>query len=372
MRIPRFSALTLLFTVAATWASAAPQDPPAKKPDLPKAGYPPVKEPATGGPVTYQDVLRALESRIGIAVILDCSASMIDKTPEGPTRMEAAKKSVADLIKSMPEGVQLSFIIYGHDRELRCDAVKILRPLGPLTPAGKNELQSQIAELRPVGSTPIALALRKAGEELARHSGVSAIVLVTDGVETCKGDPAAEAAKLAGDPNRTLGVHVVGFGLNSKEREAVETIAVKGKGKYYNAASAKELAKVLQPEVLIHAAAGKEPKAVTPSGSAPAFAALIGTWQGKIVDIQAPHGKEQVSVDVSTAPPLVFEIKQVDTSLVMEPADKKLTRRVLKAQGDVITGADGPPLELKLRDSILMGSVNHNGWRLEFHATRKP
>jgi hypothetical protein len=67
------------------------------------------------------------------------------------------------------------------------------------------------------------------------------LILLTDGMETCHGDPNAEAARLAEMPNLTFGIHVIGFDVEPQERAAVEKIAKAGKGKFYDARSATKL-----------------------------------------------------------------------------------------------------------------------------------
>jgi hypothetical protein len=115
------------------------------------------------------------------AIVLDCSGSMAERTRDGQVKIEVAKRVVADLVQKMPEGLRVTFVIYGYDRDLNCQAVRVARPLGPLDAGGKSELAAQIAALRPVGGTPIALALEAAGRELARNDAPCGLVLLTDG-----------------------------------------------------------------------------------------------------------------------------------------------------------------------------------------------
>lgn len=182
------------------------------------------------------------------AIVLDCSGSMKEATKEGESKMAVAQRVVTDLIQQIPDGLNVTLVIYGHevfggaDDPRNCQAVKVVRPLSKLDASGKSELSSLIAELKPTGSTPIALALRTAGAELAKDKDAfSGVVLITDGLETCKGDPEAEAAALAGNLKLTFGVHVIGFDVTPQESESLKEIAAAGKGKYHNAASAAEL-----------------------------------------------------------------------------------------------------------------------------------
>jgi len=182
-----------------------------------------------------------------LALILDCSGSMSQATTGGETKMTAAKRVLTDLVGKIPAGLNVTFVIYGHEvyggaeDPRNCQAVKVVRPLAPLDEAGRTALVTTIAALKPTGATPIALSLRTAGEELAKNKSMCGLVLVTDGIESCKGDPAAEAAALVAKLNVSFGVNVVGFGVKPEENAALKEIAVAGKGKYYGAADSKEL-----------------------------------------------------------------------------------------------------------------------------------
>src|SRR3954467_1580846 len=97
--------------------------------------------------------------------------------------------------------------------------------------------------------TPIASSLTKAGEELKKAKGGSAIVLVTDGAESCHGDPAGVAAKLAAEFGVKFGINVIGFGIEPKEKAELASIAEKGHGKLLTVENASELASALQKVV---------------------------------------------------------------------------------------------------------------------------
>jgi hypothetical protein len=183
-----------------------------------------------------------------LAIVFDCSGSMSEKTPDGRSKMDVAKKVLGDMVPRIPTGLRLTFIIYGHDKALECQAVKVVRELSPFESSDKQVLANYIAGLEPAGHTPIAASLRVAGQELAKRSdALCGLILITDGIETCHGDPAAEAVKLAKTLKLTFGVHVIGFGLNPKEGAAVEEIARSvPTGKYYAAQDAQGLNEALE------------------------------------------------------------------------------------------------------------------------------
>lgn len=50
-----------------------------------------------------------------LALILDCSGSMSQATTGGETKMAAAKRVLTDLVSRIPAGLNVTFVIYGHE-----------------------------------------------------------------------------------------------------------------------------------------------------------------------------------------------------------------------------------------------------------------
>ena len=196
-----------------------------------------------------------------LALVLDVSASMNEKTADGRTKIEVAKEVVSELVRRIPEGLNVSVVVYGHAPG--CSAVKVLRPLAELKAADRDPLISQIQGLPAVGNTPIALALRQAGEQFTGRKTYCGLVLITDGIESCNGDPSAEAARLAENPMLRFGVNVVGLGLKPAESAATSQIAKSGKGQYYDAQDGAQLLAAIN-EVTKKLDKGAEPAPFNP------------------------------------------------------------------------------------------------------------
>jgi hypothetical protein len=194
---------------------------------------------------------QAAAREVNVELILDLSGSMAADLGGGETRMEAAKRVMNDVIDALPEreGINVGFRIYGHegsnsdaDKEVSCQSSELVVPIEGVN---KDALREQVDLAQPIGWTPIDLSLRRAGGDFQAGEGLSNnIVLVTDGEETCDGDPCATAASLSqGDTAVTT--HVVGFALTETQRQQVSCIAEEGGGLNLGAANANELSSAL-------------------------------------------------------------------------------------------------------------------------------
>ena len=188
---------------------------------------------------------------VNLELILDLSGSMARDIGGGETRMQAAKRVMNDVIDALPEreGVNVGFRIYGHlgdnteaGRDVSCQSSDLVVPIQGVN---KQALRDQVAAAQPIGWTPIALSLQRAGGDFQPAEGAANhILLVTDGEETCGGDPCAVAESLrTGAANLTT--HVVGFALTEEQARLVNCIAERGGGLNLRAASARELSNAL-------------------------------------------------------------------------------------------------------------------------------
>ncbi|MBA3450415.1 MAG: VWA domain-containing protein [Chloroflexia bacterium] len=214
-----------------------------------------------GGPLTFLNPSTASAAppaqddpavqSVNLELILDLSGSMARDIGGGETRMEAAKRVMNDVIDALPEqeGVNVGFRIYGHlgdntesQRAVSCQSSDLVVPIAGVDKAA---LRNQVAAAQPIGWTPIALSLERAGGDFQPGEGVrNHILLVTDGEETCGGDPCAVADSLrTGAANITT--HVVGFALTEQQAELVSCIAERGGGLNLRAGSARELSNAI-------------------------------------------------------------------------------------------------------------------------------
>jgi hypothetical protein len=188
---------------------------------------------------------------VNLELVFDSSGSMAEDLG-GVTKIDAAKSVLNDVIDSIPQrpGINVGFRVFGHKGNNteagKAESCQSSDLLVPIKGVDKSKLKQQVATYQPTGWTPITLALQRAGGDF-QPSGESIsniIVLVTDGEETCGGDPCAAAAALK-KGNAKLTTYVVGFGTSPEQQAANQCIADQGGGKLLGANSAEELSAAL-------------------------------------------------------------------------------------------------------------------------------
>jgi Mg-chelatase subunit ChlD len=180
-------------------------------------------------------------SQANVMFIFDASGSM--KKPAGnESRMVAAKRAFGETLGGMPKEVQTGLIVFGHRRRNDCKDIEVISPIGADSAASQSKM---VAGFEAIGETPIAAAIERAGDAMRAFKGQqNSIVLVTDGIEECRGDPCAAAAGL-----KNLGidvkVHVVGFALGAGESNKLQCVVNQTGGKYFDATDAAALRRTL-------------------------------------------------------------------------------------------------------------------------------
>lgn len=192
------------------------------------------------------------QSEVNVEMILDVSGSMAEVLDTDETRMDAAKQVLRGVIAAIPDrdGVNVGLRIYGHEGDnseagqaVSCESSELVVPVEGVD---KGALEDAIASLEPTGWTPIGLSLERAEEDFpdAGDGGTNAVVLVTDGLETCDGDPVAAADDLRRG-SREIATHVIGFALTGEEQQRLAGIAESGDGLLLGAQNADELSAAL-------------------------------------------------------------------------------------------------------------------------------
>jgi len=164
--------------------------------------------------------------------------------------MSIAKRESLRFLEALQKDVPVGMIFYGHKgdntkkgKAESCASVEWVHKLG----ATKSKLKKSINALRPVGYTPMGDALdytlaelQKVGKSKDKKQSVPIVYLLSDGKETCGGDPVASAKALHESGVKAV-VNVIGFDVGAETREQLQAISDAGGGKYFPAKDAKAL-----------------------------------------------------------------------------------------------------------------------------------
>ena len=171
-----------------------------------------------------------------VMLILDSSGSMWGQV-EGVNKHLIARQVIGQVLEDVGENVNMGVMAYGHRRKGDCKDIQTLIPVGPVD---AESYMRRITRIQPRGKTPISAAVRRAAEELRFTEERATIVLVSDGLETCRADPCAVASEL-----EQLGidftVHVVGFDLGNEDVATLSCLAENTGGVFLQAGNADEL-----------------------------------------------------------------------------------------------------------------------------------
>lgn len=189
---------------------------------------------------------------INIEYILDASGSMLELIQDA-RKIDIAKETLSDLIEQLPAGsseinLNVGLRVYGHGTVPRENAEQRCRDTTlevPIQGIDIDTIKQKIAGIIPRGWTPIAFSLEEAANDFPSGKDMeNIIILISDGKETCQGDPCAMAGKLH-QSGIKVKINVVGFDINPEERRQLECIAQAAGGNYFSAETADELSRAL-------------------------------------------------------------------------------------------------------------------------------
>lgn len=183
-----------------------------------------------------------------LLVILDSSGSMAAQAGENRNKLDSAKFALSRYVKVASVIYKVGFMVYGHKgnneesgKAESCVGIELLKPIGEIQ---GDAIDPLLEQFQPTGWTPIAASLEKAKEAFAGKEGeqiFNKIILVSDGLETCNGDPVAVARQLH-EAGLNVQVDVIGFDIQNQDEAAqLREIAEAGGGSYFDAKTAQQL-----------------------------------------------------------------------------------------------------------------------------------
>ncbi len=153
-----------------------------------------------------------------ILFVFDASQSMYGRW-QSDIKINIAQRLLADMLDSLRdvENVELGLRVYGHTKNYPpqdCDDTKLEVPLGN---NNVDKIKQRLRTIVPSGTTPIANALEQAQYDFPPCKDCrNIIVLITDGLEECGGDPCAVSQALQ-KKGIVLKPFVIGIGRDFRD-----------------------------------------------------------------------------------------------------------------------------------------------------------
>lgn len=194
---------------------------------------------ASVGSATFE--AKSNEQPIGspqrVLIAVDASGSMAGRV-SGRSKLDLAHAAARSFIDGLPAEAEVGLLVFGQagDNTARgkapsCGAISLTVPLS----RDRAALVRGVSAVKPVGWTPLAAALRQAEMLLIEggRPGTQVIYVVSDGQETCAGDPVDVASRINAGPTKAI-VNIIGFAVPTGEAAALAAVASAGGGQFIN------------------------------------------------------------------------------------------------------------------------------------------
>ncbi|MFC2098928.1 VWA domain-containing protein [Bacteroidota bacterium] len=177
-----------------------------------------------------------------ILFVFDASQSMSGYW-ESDQKINIARKfliSVVDSLETLPD-VQMALRVYGHQSPVVMKDCQDTKLEVGFDVNNAHKIRQKLRFLNPNGNTPIAYSLDQASNDFPPCGDCrNIIIMITDGIEECGGDPCAVSRKLQ-EQGITLKPFIIGIGIDPDFKKTFDCV-----GFYFNAAKEENFKEVLR------------------------------------------------------------------------------------------------------------------------------
>lgn len=178
-----------------------------------------------------------------ILFVFDGSGSMHGRWQSGK-KIDVAQRLMTQMLDSLNSlnnrNFQLALRVYGHTKPSPPQDCNDTHLEVPFSDNNIPRIKRVLRSLSPKGTTPIARSLQRASSDFPECDNCrNIIILITDGIEECDGDPCAVSRALQRQ-GIALKPFVIGIGLDPEFRATFECV-----GTYYDASNENTFREVL-------------------------------------------------------------------------------------------------------------------------------
>lgn len=287
-----------------------------------------------------------VQPKTRILFLFDASGSMLAKW-ENSDRMSIAKSLLTHLADSLEryENVEVALRIYGHQSGREQNDCQDTKLEVPFAPKNSKAIKRKLDHVTPRGNTPITYSLLQSANDFPDTKSRNVIILITDGLESCNGDPCA--VSLALQKKRVfLRPFIIGIGIAPEYDQQLNCI-----GQYFNAADVRTFERVLA-EIVKHTLSettvsvellDEQNRAVETNVNMTFINSITGDTEYNYVHYQNGQGRTDIldidalipyNLVVNTTPPVVAH------NLPIIPGQHNVVR-VKAPQGELYLRQDG-------------------------------
>lgn len=161
---------------------------------------------------------------------------------ESGKKITIARKLLIDMVDSLKniDNIELALRVYGHQSHVPPQDCNDTKLEVPFSKDNSSKIRQKLYTIKPKGTTPIARSLELCANDFPKRDNCrNVIILITDGIEACDGDPCAVSLALQ-KKGISLKPFVIGIGLDVEFKETFECV-----GSYYDAANEDQFKNVL-------------------------------------------------------------------------------------------------------------------------------
>lgn len=165
-----------------------------------------------------------------IEFLFDASQSMYGRWQSG-TKIDVARELMNKVLDSLRYigNIELALRVYGHQKPYPPQDCDDSRLEVPFSKGNISTIQHVLKGLVPKGTTPIARSLEMCGNDFPQDPSRNIVILITDGIEECGGDPCAVSLALQ-KKGIFLKPFVIGMGIDESLKKTFDCV-----GRYFDA-----------------------------------------------------------------------------------------------------------------------------------------
>ncbi len=174
-----------------------------------------------------------------ILFIFDASQSMLGRW-QSDTKFNIAKRIMSEMLDSIAnlKNTEFALRVYGHQYQYPPQVCSDTKLEVPFAPGNAYKIKTRLRSINPKGTTPLAFSLEQAAKDFPPCANCrNIIVLITDGMEECSGDPCA-VSKMLQKNGIVLKPFIIGIGQDFN-------LAFNCVGTYFDATNEKDFRKAL-------------------------------------------------------------------------------------------------------------------------------